>query len=598
MAVKHYYVSQQRGNDENDGLTPGTPWATLGKAVTSVVLSDDDHTYVNIGPGVYYESIISPNGASSTRKLIWRGDPDAVYVTGDIPGDVRITRCNTEGYPQTGRVLDWSGRSNCELWDVQVDGSSDNYAIANIPVSRRLKVISRYGVIGGVIYDSAITAAYYAVNGATAYNCRILAGNTAFYGGTGINCFIIAGYYGGYGGTVLRGCVVIGGYYNICVQGWKCYNCLLIGSSNGPSSNDNSYVSLFGNLIVSNGYSSSLGNYGFAENNLHVATNQVSGPSISGDCQAVYHEIIFGASAAKHVGFFLNEIPRNLFSISDPYNVIRRYGAVVSETNYAGSAIDLTSERIVAFTPMMSGKSVGISFGIASKSGTGNLVIELQKYTGGSWQTQKSVTKDIATVSTGTQTWFWDSGSGDNNLTTVASTWRYRFTATGTATATTLRQNGPNVPTHVGWCIPADIEANEYYGKDMLGRKRIGGFHSYTPMAHYELDWSDYHTVAPSIKFTRPGEEMWELPVKGGEAISVSYMVKHNGAAAGSEPLIRLAGTPYLSITEQVATHSAGANTWQQLTVTATPAFDVVLRLYLCNRDAAASAWFSAPTVS
>jgi len=64
---------------------------------------------------------------------------------------------------------------------------------------------------------------------------------------------------------------------------------------------------------------------------------------------------------------------------------------------------------------------------------------------------------------------------------------------------------------------------------------------------------------------------------------------------AGKEPQLRLRG---LDITEQTATHSAGANAWQELSVSATPGVSGILEVVLASRDPTKKAWFSDPVVS
>ena len=65
--------------------------------------------------------------------------------------------------------------------------------------------------------------------------------------------------------------------------------------------------------------------------------------------------------------------------------------------------------------------------------------------------------------------------------------------------------------------------------------------------------------------------------------------------ALGGKPLIR-AFHPFLP--EVSAAHSAGADTWQALTLTFTPSFDGEVDVFVANRDSNKYAWFSDPVVA
>lgn len=74
-----YYV-RKSGNDANDGLTPATAWATIGKALGSAGMASGDVCYV--GAGTYREivTVAIPVNPTAATKLI--GD-----VTGAQTGD-------------------------------------------------------------------------------------------------------------------------------------------------------------------------------------------------------------------------------------------------------------------------------------------------------------------------------------------------------------------------------------------------------------------------------------------------------------------------------------------------------------------------------
>ena len=219
----------------------------------------------------------------------------------------------------------------------------------------------------------------------------------------------------------------------------------------------------------------------------------------------------------------------------------------------------------------------------------------MQIYIIDTWVTQKSKTiaiADLTTAGGGYNYFEWDTSAndGDNSLTTSASTWRFRIVANEGATSSVLYGSNTTTPTVIGHflpdSVPSDIEGKTLHGSVLLGS---------LDMASLALDSTVYQTNAPSIKFEGHGEKIQKLPVIKNTAVTVKYQVRHDGAASGKEPQIRL---QHKDITTQTATHSAGANTWEELSVSVTPTFDGVIDVVLVSRDHIKNAWFSDPVVS
>lgn len=481
MADVRYYVSQQNGNDTNDGTSVAQAWKTLTKAMQSVPTpSAGDNIYVHIGAGTYREKVIpTNNGLSATEKIHYCGDPYSAYLINDVPGRVRITGCDADEYPTNGRILDWTGKTNIELWDVYVDGSNNEYACYNIPVARRVHA----------------------------------AGQNGFYSGTQYNCTAIGGYYG----------------FNTGTQ----YNCKTLYELNNPKN---------------------------VPKSKHIL------PDIS-------------ASTPKF---------SYLFGMD-------RYGYPHNVNIGAGSSMNLQEERLYAFTPSQTGRSIGAQFRFVSLGASGNITVELQKYITDTWVTQKSkaiAVADLSTANDGYNTFEWDTtvNDGDDALTAVASTWRFRITANEGATSSILYGSNTTTPTVIGHFLPdsvsSDIEDKIPHGSVLQGALDV---------ASLALDSTTYQTNAPSIKFEGHGEKIQKLPVKKNTEVTVKYQVRHDGVASGKEPQIRL---QHKDITTQTATHSAGANTWQELSVSVTPTFDGVIDVVLVSRDHIKNVWFSDPVVS
>lgn len=105
------------GNDEADGLTPGTALRSIGAAAARVQNPGDQ---VIVGPGEYLEGNISPaRGGVAGRPVVFQADVAGAH-TGDPPGPVRII-------PQTEQAAGFRllGRSFVEIRDFEIVGGLD-----------------------------------------------------------------------------------------------------------------------------------------------------------------------------------------------------------------------------------------------------------------------------------------------------------------------------------------------------------------------------------------------------------------------------------------------------------------------------------------
>ena len=125
-----FYVSQQNGDDSNNGTTVALAKATIAGGVA--VMSDGDHT-LNIGPGTYREVVTlgALDGTSWTAMMKIFGDPTCEFLTSDNPGIVRITGCadGNERPLVNGSVISCWGRDYIHLKNFHVDGSSNGRGI-------------------------------------------------------------------------------------------------------------------------------------------------------------------------------------------------------------------------------------------------------------------------------------------------------------------------------------------------------------------------------------------------------------------------------------------------------------------------------------
>ena len=545
----NYYVSAQNGNDTNNGLTPATAWATLTKAAGSAVAQAGGNTYVRIGPGIYRESFIPQNGISATEKLIYAGDPHCVHLVGDKPGRIRITKCNAQEFPQVGRVLDWTGKTNVELWDVEVDGSRNDYALTNVAISRRVKAISKDGINGGTNYNCTVVGGNVGIINGTNYNCTVVGCSTGISGCTNYNCTVVGGSAGISGGTNYN-CTVVGGSTGI--SGCTNYNCTVVGGSTG-----------------------------------------ISGGTSRG-CRAIYCSNL-GTTEGKHLSLSLDKILPNFLDI---YEMLKGSLGVHVINTTVSTTINLQAEVLSAFTPSGAGKCQGAQLYVITAAASGNVLIELQKNVAGSWQTQRSKTVPCdQLINTEWNLFEFNQGSGDDMLTTAANTWRFRITADTNGQSTTIGGSNSTTPGMLSHFHPSTVP-----NEDILGQRRDYGMPSAyaADVPIVELDDVIFHTLSPSIRFTGHGEKVLKLPVRANQETTVRYQVRHNGALAGKEPQVRIQskhdGPPIIGGVS--ATHSTGADTWEQLSVTVTAPVDCVLDVVLASRDPGKNAWFSAPSVT
>lgn len=214
-----YYVSQQRGNNSNDGLSAATPFLTLAK-LQSVMTGVGDLAY--IGPGTYRERYtVQANNQTIT------GDPRCLYVVGDTPGVCRITGADTNEIPSSGTIINCNARTGITIQGtsihamLQVGGSSDNYAITGTTGADTVVQFVGVSSNGGMTQVSATNciaqAVQYAYNACNATSCIGIAQVYGYYVSGAIsraatNCLMIGGTRGYAGAsttnvTTVKNCI-------------------------------------------------------------------------------------------------------------------------------------------------------------------------------------------------------------------------------------------------------------------------------------------------------------------------------------------------------------------------------------------------------
>jgi|GEM_PF-2600617 len=316
MAV--YYVSAQRGNDNNDGLSQATPFLTIGKAVTVVAAGDS----VAIGPGTYREKPVFQTAGTSELRIVWCPDPDCVYLTDDKPGMVRVTGCDENENPTSGAVWHFNAKTYNQIgvpnpdlmtgpWgQIFIDGSSDSNTVTTsyqYCYCVGLVVEGAHGIgSGGIIVNCIAIAALYGISNPH----------------SGRNLIGIAGYTGissRYSGRLIQQSIAIGGYYGFgyydtTQAGGKVVNSLAFGAYYGFMENVN--------VVNSIALSCNTGFYGKAPASFQNCqsvfcrygaygtdqANPLDVSGISGYCnnypvRGSGYETATALSALKHVGY-------------------------------------------------------------------------------------------------------------------------------------------------------------------------------------------------------------------------------------------------------------------------------------------------------
>ncbi|MEM7126141.1 MAG: DUF1565 domain-containing protein [Chloroflexota bacterium] len=99
MVGNHYYVSPG-GDDENDGLSPETPFETILQGIITVRAGDTIH----LAPGYYWETMMSLRDGEPDAPITIIGPPEAV-IRGSALDNV-LVRINNDYYTLFGFTVD------------------------------------------------------------------------------------------------------------------------------------------------------------------------------------------------------------------------------------------------------------------------------------------------------------------------------------------------------------------------------------------------------------------------------------------------------------------------------------------------------------
>lgn len=287
--MPEYYVKPS-GDDGLDGLSETNAWATVTKALQTLIAGDICY----IAPGTYrnVSGWVVSNYGSSGSPIIFQGDPDCEHFVNEKPGYVRLTGCNADELPScTGHIFNYNGRNYITLKNVILDGMTSGHYHATVYANAGLdRKVERYITIGGYWgFWGAVASHCLAVGAVTngfkegeADRCMAGGCGTGFSGVDSVQCVTVGcktGFAGS--GSTHTNCISFGAFecfVNTCGK-----NCLAIGANEGFLDGEQY------NCIA-------LGcSYGFKNGTLS-------------SCKALYcvypHDGTVGeATAAKHIGY-------------------------------------------------------------------------------------------------------------------------------------------------------------------------------------------------------------------------------------------------------------------------------------------------------
>jgi hypothetical protein len=347
--MANYYVSRQNGNDGNAGTSPATAKATIGAGLG--LMSAGDTLY--IGPGIYRETFTDTDFTAGTSgnetKII--GDPECQYLTTDTPGIVRVTGCGTDEIPTSGVV--WDSLPVAYLWikNLNIDGSSNNYAVQTSSTTQYWEncVIQGYQAVFASSNDSPIFKNCLFIGGGGPYCSR----NTST-----INCVAIAPggslglFYTGYH----IGSISIGGAFgfqecydesfedSFAGSRGSCYNCLSVGASTAGFFNCTGYNNMaLGARLDGFNFSNANQMIGAFSLNCGRGSRATDGSlTYMGPTDSLLYSVYYATlnsapvnsgtvNNAPHVGFSINTL-RHIQKAFEPLNTMP---SGTADTNYA-----------------------------------------------------------------------------------------------------------------------------------------------------------------------------------------------------------------------------------------------------------------------
>jgi hypothetical protein len=562
-----FYVSQQHGDDANDGLTPQTAWATITKAANTVGGSLDGDTYVYIGPGTYREFVsFTSGGLDSEHRLIFAGDPNCLYLTNDNPGIVRITGCDLENELPSAIATQLIKMlfGFTELWDVWVDGGVYNQYLlygtvqygGNGQICRRVRANGYYGFGYLICYD-CFAGGYVGYGYCEAYNCIGIGGaNTnagVFYGSRSFNCLAMGGYYGYYGGWSYNSISMYnvygyyGGYSNNCATFW----------TTGAAYNTGTH--------------------------LNIKSHQSSSTSNIAPLLLDINIDILMRKGIADGGLAFIPATRVMTSNSAPAPYVVSRSSVYNSTYEGWKAFNQTNTVDTDCWITVNGTTTGwLAYDTGRKTRVDYYRLASRNHTTGitssprDWTFEGSNNNvDWEVIDTQTEQTF--DNAEEKTYYLSSPVWYRYFRINVTA------NNG-----YAYLCI-AEFSFGETMRlalpKDIVGNNRVGA-NDIVDLGPFEVpdyivDWENYYEKPPSLKLQGASQVVFKFPVEANRDVIKLVRVKHINTAVDKKPQLVCRGLGM----EFSSSSSAESDTWEQLSLNFTPTKTGIMEFVLSTRD-------------
>ena len=546
MAI--YYVSVQRGNDGNNGLSQAVPFATITKAVAEVAAED----IVYIGPGTYREKPSFATAGSAGKPITWIPDPMCKYLTNDNPGIVRVTGCGADELPTAGVVWFYNAKDYNIIGDatkgfgqIYIDGSSDIFAVSAAVTANRFAIgvtaHGKYGFNYGTNTNciAAISGVGFEYGANT--NCIAVGGYYGFRYGTNTNCIAVGGYYGFYYG-INTNCIAVGGYYGF--DRGLTTNCIAVGG----------YYGFSGSIEVYSHCRAVACYYGFygtsTTNKMDVSTCSVGGVCVYNQRGGGYET---GAPALAKATLYDLQLLATAFQ------------PLLALDTGDGVEGNLSCISVAA------GDTVTIN-GLVFKAHANTTDVSKREFR----MNQVDILDAVELV-----TCINDATYGVPGVVASSVTRDIHLQAAEPAAFTLTSSNATRLGVRVAPKNGYDIMGHERLLGD--GTIDIGPY----ALSNVATEWTTYKTQLPAIKITRAGQQRFTFWAKGGVEFSRSVWVKWSDYAGANKPQIIADGD---NLTRATTTATGDGTAFEQISVSATPGADGEVVIYLYARDVAAAA--------
>jgi hypothetical protein len=259
-----YYVSQQSGNDSNNGLSSASPIATLSRLCEILKPKQSETVTVYVAPGIYRCSPFFVGPDTEGGKIVIKGDSDCVNFPQCSPGLVRISGYDEDEKTPIEDIINNNYNLVSSIGEVQLENIEICSPCNGVSCSRLVNCKIWSGLIGAQdfvfaknceIYSGTTGLVGISTTESEAYNCICYSATNGFATTSCYHCFSISANIS-FTNCTSYNCIAqysIKGFF-----GGTCYNCVAsecesgFGSITGSDNGTKGCLSNKGNFITNN----------------------------------------------------------------------------------------------------------------------------------------------------------------------------------------------------------------------------------------------------------------------------------------------------------------------------------------------------------